>query len=358
MSTGQSFETEGFFANLLEDHQDDVFVYDCETLAVHYANKSARQRCGWDEASMTSKRITEASSRFDEPTFWAHVAPLLSADADHVPFEAVHEKGPVSIRTRLDRSPNGRQMFVSVLRDTTEEKRVEAARTQYFSELSHELRTPLTSIKGALRFLESGMLGALSDDAQKLLDVAARNTERVLKIVNEILELQKLDAGKSNPDTSILDLIDLAREAIAANTGYGWEHDVFLVMKDLPQVAMVDGNWEQLIQVMGNLLSNAIKHSPKGEMVVLRISEAGQNWRVTVSDQGPGIPENLRDGIFNSFTTAQNGAANTKVGTGLGLAIAKKIVALHNGSIGFDSGGANGTDFYFDLPKAPSEAKV
>lgn len=347
-------ENHSFLVGILEDHQDGIFIYDCDTLSVHYANRAARTRCGWDGYSITNKRITDSSERFDEDYFWEHVAPLLREDTDLVPLEAVHETGPVNIQTRLSELPDGRKAFVSVIRDTSEQKQTEEARMQSFSELSHELRTPLTSIKGALRLLETGALGELGEDARNILSIASRNTERLLAIVNDILEYQRLDAGKATAGAILLDLVDIVRDSIIENAGYGWEHDASLALVGEPSAAMVMGDKEQLGQVMGNLLSNAIKHSPPNEEVTVRLSDEGDSWRVTVSDCGTGIPEDIRDGIFKRFTTAGNDAAKATVGTGLGLAIAKKIVTGHKGRIGFVSNPSQGTDFHFELPKAQS----
>jgi len=347
-----------FFSDILEEFEDDVYFYDCETLAIQFANRAARCRCGWDVDTVLQMNISQSSDNFDVDAFWDHVEPLLDNSAQSVRVEVDHDNGPVGIQTRLGAWYGGRRVFISVLQDLARQKRMEAERFEKFSELSHELRTPLTSIKGALRLLETGMLGDLPGDAHSVLGIATRNTDRLLSIVNDILKFQKLEADGSKPDKSRLDLVSVVHEAIALNKGFAWEHGISLSLLNGPETADVDADHEQILQVLGNLLSNAIKHSPANGTVRVLVSESEARWRVTVSDLGSGIPENLRDKVFDSFTRAKNTSGKTTAGTGLGLAIARKIVSQHKGSIGFECPEGQGTDFYFELPKAASIATM
>jgi len=340
-----------FLSQILEELQDEVFVYATGSLEMVYANKAARDRCEWSLDRISENRIVDSSKFFSERAFLAHVKPLLSGKKDVLRIQVTHEKGPVEITTRLSNTPDGDRVFLSVLRDLSERQRAEQAKMDSFSEISHELRTPLTSIKGSLRLLEAGAIGSLSNEATKVLNIASRNTDRLLSIVNDILDLQKMAAGKVDCKKAPLDLVGFVSDAVAANKGYGDEHDVRLELCTLPDVAMVDANGKRIMQVMANLLSNAIKFSPTNESVTVAISDNALNWRVSVRDRGPGIPESARHKLFESFSQLKPEDGIRRKGTGLGLAIAKKIVNMHHGTIGFSSVNGNGTEFFFDLPK-------
>ncbi len=344
-------ESQRQLTRMLDELQDEVFLYDVDTLRLSYMNKSALARCEWTAEEVLGRTIADTASNFSTPLFRAHVAPLMDGSRDVVSIETKHEKGPVEVSTRIYTGPNGKPVFLSVLRDTSERKKLKSVKMNTMAMVSHELRTPLTSIKGALRLLQSGVTGELRPEVKSMIDIASRNSDRLLHMVNDILVLEKMNANKDDFALEETDLASLIQEAVSVNKGYGDELGVTFLQDPIPVRALVAGNGIRLMQVMTNLMSNAAKYSPKGGVVRVGVRREGQFLRVYVTDNGPGVPENARATIFDSFTQFSAADGTTRPGTGLGLQICKKIVARHNGRISFTSDPGVETTFFFDLPR-------
>ena len=249
------------------------------------------------------------------------------------------------------RSDDGAVVGVScVVEDITERKKLDRMKSEFISTVSHELRTPLTSIKGSLGLVVNGTLGALPEEAKDMVDIAHNNTDRLINLVNDILEMETLDSGKLEFDIQPLDLSSLVTEAVATNKGYAKEYGVKFVLADLAPEVMVRGDGNRLTQVVTNLLSNAAKFSPKGGKVEISVASHDGMARVSVSDHGSGIPEEYREHIFERFIHVDSSDTRQVGGTGLGLSITKSIVEKHGGAIGFDSEVGVGSTFFFTLP--------
>ena len=248
-----------------------------------------------------------------------------------------------------------RPLFTVVVRDITERKAVDRRKREFISTVSHELRTPLTSIRGALGLVRGRFAEGLSVKALKMLEMAERNSERLTLLVNDLLDLEKIEADRLYFELQPNDLNDIARSAIEDNEGYAQRHQVGLELTALDHPAPVVGDRQRLLQVFANLISNAIKYSPSGERVTVRVETEAGGFRVSVRDRGPGIPDSFRARIFGRFEQA-DGSDQGKGGTGLGLAISKAIIERHGGSIGFETTTDAGTEFFFTLPrdKSPS----
>ncbi|MCA8869036.1 MAG: PAS domain S-box protein [Rhodobacteraceae bacterium] len=339
---------------LLDNLHDEVYIYDADSLDMRYANFSAMARCEWTRESLPAKNIADSDPSFNLKVFRAHVAPLFSGHAETVTFDVAQKKGQVEIKTRLYTDEKGERMFVSVLRDTTERKKLERAKLETVSVVSHELRTPLTSIKGALRLLKSGKVGPISDAAKTMLDIADRNSERLLLVVNDILDLEKIKAGKMKFDLAPADLVNFLRDAVAMNKGYGDEQNVSFAFETPLAKATANIESNRMMQVLSNLMSNAAKFSPDGGVVRISLEHKGKSWRIGVTDNGPGIPDEARGTIFESFTQLDNVDGIKRSGTGLGLTISNKIIRAHGGRIDYQSEIGKGTTFFVDLP-APAE---
>jgi PAS domain S-box-containing protein len=343
-------EANRFLTLMLEELQDEVYIYDVDTLNITYVNRSARARCNWSEDESQSKRINDSSPDFDEIAFRHHVSPLMTGEKAVATIEVMHSKGPVEIATRLYEDLGGQKVFVSVLRDISWRKKVEDAKMESVSIVSHELRTPLTSIKGSLRLLQSGVLGVLEPKAQNIVDIAVRNSDRLVMMVSDILDLEKIEAGQMDFRMEKVNLVDLLTEAAQANKGYGDEHSVKFEIDSAYENAAVLGNHDRLMQVMTNLMSNAAKYSPADGVVKLTISQHSQFWRVSVIDSGPGIPESARDTMFKPFSQQASTDGKKRKGTGLGLVIVKTILKRHHARIDYKSEIGVGTEFFFDIP--------
>ena len=236
-------------------------------------------------------------------------------------------------------------------RDITAQLEAERMKKEFTSTLSHELRTPLTSIIGSLQLINSGVLGEVGGDVGELTTVAERNGQRLLDLINDILDIEKIESGKLTLVPEIIQVSELVRESIVLNKAFGERFRVrFESRGELPG-REVHADRKRLLQVMTNLLSNAAKFSPEDEVVEVTTEDRESMVRISVHDRGPGIPENFRTRIFGRFTQADSTTARQKGGTGLGLAICKRLVEMMQGRIGFDDRSGGGTSFWFELPR-------
>lgn len=246
---------------------------------------------------------------------------------------------------------HGEILFTGIVRDITERKEAEKIKEEFISTVSHELRTPLTSIRGSIGLLTGGMAGEFNEQAQKLLNMAHNNTERLLMLINDILDVSKLESGKMDFNFATVDVEKLLTQAIESNHGYANQHNVTFVLDNEVKGAKIHGDEHRLIQVMNNLMSNAAKFAPEGDEVVVAAIRHHHQIRISVTDHGPGIPKSLEPKIFDKFTQADSSDTRQVGGTGLGLNITKAMVEKHNGRIAFVSELGVGTTFYIDLPE-------
>jgi len=246
-------------------------------------------------------------------------------------------------------------------RDITQQRASERVRSEFTSTLSHELRTPLTSILGSLQLLRTGMLGELPKDQDELVDIAEKNSKRLLDLINEVLDIEKIESGRMSLTPEPVVLEELLREAVQLNQGFADRFSVKLRLqgeqRDEMRGLMVRADRKRLMQVVTNLLSNAAKFSPPNGAVDVTISRREGRVRVGVGDRGPGIPEAFRGRIFGRFAQAHSADSRIKGGSGLGLAISKRLVEMMQGEIGFEDREGGGTTFYFDLPVLAAEAQ-
>lgn len=246
----------------------------------------------------------------------------------------------------------GKRLFIGVCRDISERKRIERLKDEFVSTVSHELRTPLTSIRGALGLINGGAVGEIPPKAKNLVGIAYSNSERLINLVNDILDMQKIESGRMVYDMGPVDVSELLDRAMAEIASFAGQYGV-RVERGAPadgSPVLIHGDDDRLLQVVINLLSNAIKFSPVDEVVEVSL-RLNRRWvEVLVHDNGPGIPEEFRPHIFQKFSQADATDTRAKGGTGLGLSIAKAIVDHHGGSITFDSVTGHGTTFVLSLP--------
>nr|WP_275116148.1 PAS domain-containing sensor histidine kinase [Aliiroseovarius subalbicans] len=332
--------------------QDEVYIYSHDGRSTFiFANQAACKRCGWETDEPPDVCLSEVSDKITPRHLARHLRPLREGETDVVRAEFQIDNKPVEVTTHIAATHDGKSVFVSVMRDKTQGRANPDDEWGAISELSHEMRTPLTSIKGAIRLLESNAVGELSKGARDVLEIASRNSDRLLAMVDRVLDFSRVSSGKIDKDAGPIDLVKLLSSAASTIEGYGFQYGVTVQVEDVPQTALVTGNTEQLTSVLTNLLSNAIKHTPKGSKVTASISERDAYWRVSVFDTGPGIPESSRSKIFESYVRAGVQPGVKSRGTGLGLAITKKIVLLHNGRIDYTPRDGGGTEFFFDIPR-------
>ena len=241
---------------------------------------------------------------------------------------------------------------VAVLHDITKRRKLDQLKDEFVSVVSHELRTPLTSISGSLGLLLGGIAGDLPEEVREMIGIARRNSDRLVRLINDLLDIQKLEAGKMTLNRQPVNLQEMLLRSLEANEGYATKYHVQYAFEndvDPEMVAVVDE--DRILQVMANLLSNAAKYSPEHGTITVKVGTTEKNeLLISVRDEGEGIPEEFQPSIFGKFAQADASTTRQKEGTGLGLSICKAIVDLHGGDIYFESEAGQGTTFFFTLP--------
>jgi PAS domain S-box-containing protein len=257
----------------------------------------------------------------------------------------------LTIQSEVDET-NNKLRFTGTLNDITERRRIAQLQSEFVSVVSHELRTPITSIRGSLGLLDAGMAGHIDEAPLKLIKIAHKNSQRLVTLVNDILDMEKLMAGKMSLNMASINLISFVELSIEANTAYAHTCNTKLTLCERPPEAMVIADPDRLMQVLNNLLSNAAKFSPPDRAVEVSIAVESTRARVSVRDYGSGIPVEFRSRIFSAFAQADSSDTRKQGGTGLGLKISKTLIEKMNGEIDFESEEGVGTCFWFSLPMA------
>jgi len=265
----------------------------------------------------------------------------LRKDGSEVPIEIGLNPLPTS---------EGEFVLCSIV-DVSPRLELDRIRNEFVSTVSHELRTPLTSIRGSLGLLQSGAMGALPENAAEMVTIAYKNSGRLVRLINDILDIGTIDAGKLTLQMSIVPLAVLLQQSAEANAGFAEKCGVRFILEPVAAHDRVMADPDRLMQVVANLLSNAAKFSPAGAEVIIRVRSGPAIMRIEVEDSGAGIPEEFKAHVFEKFAQADASATRRFEGTGLGLSIARKLVEAMGGSIGFTSVLDQGTVFYVELPR-------
>lgn len=230
-------------------------------------------------------------------------------------------------------------------------KEVEEMKQQFVAMISHDLRTPLTSVCGFLEMLEHGAYGSLSDQGQQRTQLAERNISRLISLINDLLDMEKLESGRLELAPETIPLEPVAVRSVDAVRVFAEQHKVNIVIEPMDCTVYADGN--RLVQVLVNLISNAVKFSPADSTITVSARPKGDLIDVRIADQGRGVPPQFREAIFERFRQVKTTDATQKGGTGLGLAICKAIVEQHGGAIGVESEEGKGSTFWFTVPVRP-----
>ena len=231
-----------------------------------------------------------------------------------------------------------------------ERKRLERMKDEFVSTVSHELRTPLTSIAGSLGLLMGRAAGALPGPAAHLLEIAHSNSQRLVRLVNDILDIEKLESGHVVFNMRRVEVRPLIEETIEAIGEFAQGLGVRIRVEGVPAVHDLRADTDRLAQVITNLLSNAVKFSPPDSEVVVSIENGAGLVRISVRDHGPGIAAEFKPRVFERFAQADATDARRKGGSGLGLSIVKEIVDRLGGEVGFGDAPGGGTIFHVELP--------
>lgn len=356
------YNKETFFRAAAQASVDPFFLFktvfdkdgNSETLELQYANPVAEKLIELSLAQMEGKPIEEILT----------YRPGNPDDVRKTYIEAIETNkayesefctaiGPFAGKCFYEQAVPFADGIAINCRDITERKAVERMKNEFVSTVSHELRTPLTSIRGSLGLITGGVVGEISDQAKNLLTIAYNNCERLVRLINDILDIEKIESGKMAFDCRPTPVLPLIRQAIQANTAFADKYHAKIVLaatEITSDQAAVLADSDRLIQVLTNLISNAAKYSPAGGIITVSVRPQGNKALFEVSDQGAGIPLEFQSRIFQKFAQADSSDTRKIGGTGLGLSIVKAMVEQMNGEVGFESREGQGTRFYFTLP--------
>lgn len=240
---------------------------------------------------------------------------------------------------------------VAALRDATSRKEIDRLKDDFISTVSHELRTPLTSVVGSLGLLRSGAAGILPEMAQRLAEIAETNSQRLIRLINDILDIDQIRKGRMAFDYGVVDLRDLMSRTLETMQGLADRRSITVDKRVPATPVMACADIDRLIQVAGNLLSNAIKFSPEGSTVLFELIPGEDDHVIQVIDSGPGVAPDFAPTIFSRFARGVLPAGQKVGGTGLGLAISREIVRSHGGEISFENRSEGGAVFAFSIPR-------
>lgn len=355
----------GRFKSTLDQTRDCVFMFDADQFRFFYVNEGAILHIGHDRDALIGMNAHAIDPGTSRAGFERLVTPLIRGEQPWLLFETHHRHRqgrliPVEVFLQYVRDDEAgtaagtEGRFVAIVRDLSERRRVERMQSEFISTVSHELRTPVAALVGALKLLESGALKDKRAKADHLVRLANRNGERLHALVNDLLDLEKLTAGKMRFAFKVHALDTLITQAVESAQALGAERGITIEIESaIPDVRLlVDAG--RFDQVLGNLLSNAVKFSPPEGRVVITaretVREADRMIRISVIDQGAGIPEAFHARIFEKFAQADSSNRRRTSGTGLGLAISRDIVERMGGAIDFETAEGAGSTFFFDLP--------
>ncbi|MEJ8566398.1 GAF domain-containing sensor histidine kinase [Elongatibacter sediminis] len=345
-----------YTSQILESVSEGIIVID-ETGTVRSFNPAAERMFGFDAAEIIGGKFTCLLTPNDATRLSEQLRQFLTEG----------DPGETDIRQEVEgqRSDGttfsvglaigttefkGERMFNGVVRDITTRKEIDRMKDEFIATVSHELRTPLTSIMGSIGLIKGGTFGPPGDEIQNMLEIAYSSSERLVRLINEMLDLERIQSGVANLEFSPVDLGEIAQTSLQELSGFLRRHDVTAELSVPDEPVRTLGDTDKLAQSITNIVSNAIKHSPAGETVSVTVADRHGHWRITVRDKGRGIPLSFQPDVFKRFSQADTTDSRATQGTGLGLSIAKAIIDLHGGSISFESEEGRGTSFYIDLP--------
>lgn len=352
----QALQDEAHIRAIVDHSAEGIIAIDSEGL-IRDANPAAERIFGYQAYDLIGQNISmlvppEYRDKHENYVENSHLFTdrIINQARELVGYRQDGTVFPMELNVSCMETDEG-PLYIGILHDITARKQAEVSKNEFVSTVSHELRTPLTSIKGSLGLLRSGAFGALTEKAQELVELAYVNCDRQINLVNDLLDMEKIAAGKMDYHMTQVDLNKALKSAIAANRDFAGNHNVRFNFHDNYTPAFINADQNRVIQVLTNLLSNAAKFSPDDGHVDIILIEKDDHYQVRITDFGPGIAKAFRDKIFQRFTQGDASDTRAKGGTGLGLHISKVIIEKHGGHIDFESEEGQGATFYFDLPK-------
>ncbi|MDF2440872.1 MAG: hypothetical protein JWN98_1856 [Abditibacteriota bacterium] len=371
------------FKSTLDATLDGVLIFDADTLRYSYVNQGAMNLLGFTCDEMLKMTAQSLQPELDEARFRKMIKPLIEGHLPSLTFQTQHHcqdgsRVPVEVLLQFI-APGGEDgRFVSIVRDISDRKRAEEAlmlakesaeqarelaeranraKSDFIAGISHELRTPLNAILGFSKLLLNPRVGPLNEDQRSYTQDVVQSAEHLLQLINDILDLSKIEAGKMKLEYGTFSLAGLLEQSLTIVRESARAHRLTLSIEVTPEVAAltgVAGDGRKIKQVMYNLLSNAVKFTPDGGSVIVRAEYRSKTSRpeaiISVSDTGIGISAENQKRIFQAFEQVDTSYTRHQQGTGLGLSLAQRIVELHGGRLWLESVEGEGSTFFFALP--------
>jgi PAS domain S-box-containing protein len=329
-----------------------AYVDPAERVLVY--NRAFAVWLGLPGAQIEGRTLRELIGEEEYEASVPYVRRALAGETVHYERQQRREDGMVrdlAVTYVPHRGPAGPVLgYYALLTDITELKNLSRLKSEFVSMVSHEVRTPATAIRGALGMLAGGAAGTLPPDANRLVGVANASCERLVRLVDDIVDIEKIESGEVTLTLREEDLARLVPLALVATSPLAAERGVRLQSRGDAPPAKVHTDADRFSQVLTNLLANAIQFSPSGGVVQVGIEPLGEHFRVTVRDHGPGVSEEMRPRLFQKFSQDPGSARGSTGRFGLGLAICKLLVERLGGRIGFEPAAGGGALFWFDLP--------
>lgn len=338
---------------MIENASDVICSIDADNKFTQISPAS-RRVWGYDPDELLGKRFAELLSEDDAGSMLKSLrtASDTAAGGEAVSIENIitrKDRSRADMAWSINWSPDRRSYFC-VVHDITQQKQAERMKQELMQMASHDLRSPLCSIQISLNLMESGAAGELSEKSKKIVERSTSDVTRLIELIDDLLDLEKLQAGKMQLDMEVCDMSVVAARAVSAVQQLAEQRNIKLSAEDKPIEGFADAS--KLVQVVVNLLGNAIKFSPDNSTINVTYDEVPGFVEMRVTDQGRGIPADKIGSIFNRFEQVESADHKEKGGKGLGLAICKSIVEAHNGEIGVTSDGTSGSTFWFRIPQS------
>jgi len=325
-----------------------------------YMSPAVETMFGWKISELLGRNGADFAHE-DDRIAYGYGTSLLAGGREVLAgsFRMRHKQGHhlwVETISRVLRDHDGKVIgWVSNTRDISARKQVEQLKSEFISTVSHELRTPLTAMLGSIGLAASGRFDDRADEMRRLLDIAKTNGRRLEALVNDILDFEKLTSGNMRFDMQSYSTDELVEQSVAASQPYADGLRVKLVFSHRAPGTRIRVDNGRFQQIMANLLSNAAKFSNEGGRVEIDVAVIKGRCRISVADQGCGIPKEFHDNLFERFSQADGSDSRKRGGTGLGMAIAKQMTDRMQGSIRFESEEGTGTTFYLEFPVAEAQ---
>lgn len=342
-------QTAEALVSIFDDLAEQVAIFSIEDGTLDYMNKSAKVLFGLQNSDLGIIRLRDTNIKYDIALVQREVAALIKSQVEFVDFVLALAGTPFDVRVQNVEVHSGERQLIAFFRDRTDKIALEQEKSQFVSTVSHELRTPLTSIKGAVDLALSNDNDPLPERTRRLLSIAQRNANRLILIVNDILDLEKMDAGLMEFTLKPTKLKTFVDDVIQSIQPYLDELGVSAAIDATSDDPTVKIDPDRMTQVLTNLLSNAAKFSRQGEKVLVKLWGSGGNSGFSVVDNGHGIPESEIEHIFERFHQVASARQNASASSGLGLAIVKTIVERHDGRVWLESKVDQGTSVHCEF---------